>query len=102
MRKALLFALFPTLLYAAADREAARDAVMIPVAGTVNGANDTRFQTDITLSNRSREAVFVDVYWLPQDRSGTGRPVTQLTLEAFETKLYEDFVPVTLGQTGLG
>jgi hypothetical protein len=40
----LLFLVTPSL-FAAADREASRTAVMIPVAGTVNGANGTRFQT---------------------------------------------------------
>jgi hypothetical protein len=96
----LLF--FPFFLQAAADREAARSTVMIPVVGTVPGANGTRFQTDLTISNRTTNTTIVEVYWLPQNVSGTGVPAAQLTLQSFETRLYEDFVRVTLGKSGLG
>lgn len=75
---------------------------MIPVLGTVPGANGTSFQTDLTISNRSRTQAIVEVYWLPQNVSGTGVPVAELTLQPFETRLYEDFVRATLRKSGLG
>ena len=96
----LLF--LPATLYGAADREAARGTVMIPVVGTVAGANGTQFQTDVTVSNRSGRSTVIEVYWLPLNVSGSGTPVAQLTLQAFETRLYEDFVRDTLGESGLG
>ena len=99
----LLTLLFvPLVLQAAADREAARGVVMIPVAGSVAGANGTQFQTDLTVSNRSGTAAVVEVYWLPQNVSGSDAPTVQLTLQAFETRLYQDFVRDTLGKSGLG
>ncbi|HYI09473.1 MAG TPA: hypothetical protein VEK57_10420 [Thermoanaerobaculia bacterium] len=100
----LLAALFTPSLFAAADREASRAAILIPVAGTVSGANGTRFQTDVTLTTQGHDPfpVLVDVYWLPQNARGTGAPVVRLTLQPREIELFEDFVTRTLGKTGLG
>lgn len=100
----VLLLLCTTSLFAAADREASRAAVMIPVAGTVAGANGTRFQTDLTIANQSHSsgATLVDVYWLPRDVAGTGTPVARLTLQPGAIELYEDFVTRTLNRSGLG
>lgn len=98
----LLFVAVP--LFAAADREASRAAIIIPVAGTVPGANGTFFQTDLTLTNRtiSAQPLLVDVFWLPRDVRGTGAPVTRLTLSPGAINFYEDFVTRTLHQQGIG
>lgn len=98
----LLLAALP--LFAAADREASRAAVMIPGAGTISGANGTRFQTDLTITNQtpSRRTVLVDVYWLPRDVRGSGAPVMRLTLPSPAIHFYEDFVTRTLNLQGLG
>jgi hypothetical protein len=92
-------------LFAAADREASRAEVIIPVAGSVAGAHGTRFQTDLTIVSHSTQptaATLVDVYWLPRDTPGTGAPVTRLTLPPRVVTLYEDFVTQTLHMSGIG
>lgn len=91
-------------LFAAADREASRPTVMIPVAGTVAGAHGTRFQTDLTITNQSPggEATRIDVYWLPQDLPGSGTPVARLELAPWAVEFHEDFVSRTLNRSGLG
>ena len=106
-RCALLLSLFifPTLpLFAAADREASRASVMIPVAGTVAGANGTRFQTDLTITNQTAGpgGILIDVYWLPRDLPGTGTPVKRLALPHHAVQFHEDFVTQTLNLAGLG
>ncbi len=91
-----------------ADREASRPAVMIPVAGTVAGANGTRFQTDLTIANKKTGSStgpavsWIDVYWLPRDASGSGTPVTRLALAHHAVEFYEDFVTRTLNRSGVG
>jgi len=77
---------------------------MIPIAGTVAGSNNTRFQTDVTIATQSFNPapVLIDVYWLPEDARGSGAPVTRLTLPPRAVEFYEDFVTRTLGRTGLG
>lgn len=100
-----LLLLFASSLFAAADREASRAEVMIPVAGTVAGANGTRFQTDVTLVSHSSDPnapTLVDVYWLPRDRTGTGAPLIRLVVEPRVVTLYEDFVTRTLNVEGVG
>ncbi len=77
---------------------------MIPVAGTVAGANGTRFQTDLTITNRTAgpEAILIDVYWLPRDVPGSGTPVKRLALAPWAVEFHEDFVTRTLNLSGLG
>ena len=100
----LLILLATSPLFAAADREASRATVMIPVAGTVAGAHGTRFQTDLTITNQTSgpAATLIDVYWLPQDQPGSGTPVTRLTLAPWAVEFHEDFVTRTLHRSGLG
>lgn len=106
-RFALLLSLFifATLpLFVAADREASRASVMIPVAGTVAGANGTRFQTDLTITNQTAGpgGILIDVYWLPRDVPGSGTPVKRLALAPWAVEFHEDFVTRTLNLSGLG
>jgi hypothetical protein len=97
----LALVLLAPFAFAAADREAARSEIMIPVAGTVDGANGTRFQTDVTLADRA-DGARVDVYWLPQGRTGSATPVLRLQLQPNSDQFFPDFVRTSLGQTGLG
>jgi hypothetical protein len=91
-------------LFAAADREASRAAVMIPAAGTVAGANGTRFQTDLTITNQTSGpgGILIDVYWLPRDLPGSATPAARLALPHHAVQFYEDFVTRTLKLSGLG
>jgi hypothetical protein len=100
----LLAVLTASSVFAAADREASRAAVMIPVAGTVPGAFGTRFQTDLTIATQGHHPapVHIDVYWLPQNEPGSTAPAARLTLQPRAIEFYEDFVTRTLGKTGLG
>ncbi|HEY0140307.1 MAG TPA: hypothetical protein VGF48_05380 [Thermoanaerobaculia bacterium] len=87
----------------AADREAAVANVLIPIAGDVPGEFGARFQTDVTIANRTGVTTRIAIFWLPQGRSGSITvPVRTLTLPPSSTTLYPRFVSDRLGQTGLG
>jgi hypothetical protein len=98
----LMLAVSP--LFAAADREASRASVMIPIAGTVAGGHGTRFQTDLTITNQTPGpgGTLIDVYWLPQDLPGSGSPVARLALAPWAVEFHEDFVTRALKLSGLG
>jgi hypothetical protein len=100
----LLLAALASSSFAAADREASRATIMIPVAGTVTGSNNTRFQTDLTIATQGHAStpVHIDVFWLPQDAPGSATAVVRLTLQPRAIEHYEDFVTRTLQKSGLG
>lgn len=100
----LLLLTISSTLYAAADREASRSAIVLPIAGTVNGAYGTRFQTDVTIANQAHDPrpTIVDVYWLPQGSRGATTPLLTLTLPHGTIATYDDFVTRTLQVSGLG
>jgi len=53
---------------------------LIPVAGNVQGANGTYFQSDVTLANWKTSSQDVLLAWLPQGLDGTSGPSFRLTL----------------------
>jgi hypothetical protein len=77
--------------------------LLIPAAGSVQGANGELFRSDITIrSYRLQTVQLVRLQWLPEGSSGAAvRPVT-VTIEPLETLASEDFVSQVLGQSGLG
>ena len=104
VRVSLFLLVLSSTAFGAADREASRPVVMIPVAGTVTGSNGTRFQTDVTIATQGFDPspVRIDVFWLPQDARGSATPAVRLTLQPRAIVFYEDFVTRTLGKSGLG
>lgn len=76
--------------------------LLIPAAGSVQGANGTFFRSDITLVNYTTHDQHVQLRWLPQGVTGNGIPVRDITIPALSGIVSEDFAASVLGQTGLG
>jgi hypothetical protein len=76
--------------------------LLIPAAGSVQGANGTFFRSDITLVNYTDHAQHVQLRWLPQGVTGNGIPVREVILQPLSGLVSEDFVGSVMGQSGLG
>ncbi len=76
--------------------------IVIPAAGSVQGANGTFFRSDITLINYASHSQMVRFRWLPQGSSGVSVPARDVTLNALTGMSSEDFVTTILQQSGLG
>ena len=76
--------------------------ILIPAAGSVTGANQEVFRSDITLVNYRSVDQIVQLRWLPQGTSGVGIAPVQVTLPAGSGIVSEDFVTDVMKQTGLG
>ena len=76
--------------------------ILVPVAGSVAGANGTFFRSDISLINYRGTAQRVFLYWLPQGSSGTAIAPLDVTIPALSGIISEDFVAAIMHMTGLG
>lgn len=76
--------------------------ILIPVAGTVQGANDTFFRSDINIINFRDADQRIELRWLPQNTSGDAVPPRNITVTARSGFFSEDFVTNVLGESGLG
>jgi len=76
--------------------------IVIPAAGSIQGANGTFFRSDISLINYSTHDQLVQLRWLPQGTSGAGLAVREITIPALSGIVSEDFVTNVMQQTGLG
>src|SRR5260221_4893881 len=77
-------------------------AILIPAAGSVQGANGTFFRSDLTVLNYRSSSQNVQFQWLPQGSSGTGVAPVIVTMTPQSGLNSEDFVASILHQTGLG
>jgi hypothetical protein len=57
-----------------------QQAVVIPVAGSIQGANGTFFHSDVTLVNRRAQSQDVLVAWLQEGQDGTNAPSYRITV----------------------
>ena len=78
------------------------DEVVVPVAGSVVGADGTIFRSDIRITNLLSREQRVDLFWLPQNLSGATIPPVRITLGPNDKLLSEDFAAEVMRQTGLG
>jgi hypothetical protein len=76
--------------------------LLIPVAGSAQGANGTFFRSDINIINLRTMPQKVRLRWLPQGRSGADVAPIEFTIGASTGIFSEDFVGSNLNQTGLG
>ena len=76
--------------------------ILIPAAGSIQGANGTFFRSDITLVNYSTHDQLVQMRWLPQGANGTGVAAREITIPALSGIVSEDFVTNVMQQSGLG
>jgi len=76
--------------------------LLIPAAGSTQGANGTFFRSDIALVNYTTHEQHVQLRWLPQGVTGNGIPVRDIPIPALSGIVSEDFVASVLGQSGLG
>lgn len=73
--------------------------ILIPAAGSVQGANGTFFRSDITVTNLRNQSQRVEFEWMPSTGPAFGITVS---IPAFEAISSEDFVSDAFGATGLG
>src|SRR5687768_8451830 len=78
------------------------DEVLVPVAGSVTGADGTVFRSDIRITNMLSREQRVDLFWLPQNITGQGIAPIRITLSPNDKLLSEDFAAEIMRQTGLG
>ena len=103
------FAQDPTSLFAQLQSlhanvmdEAADTAFVIPLAGSLQGANGTFFRSDLTLvNNRSRNQTIVVSYY-PTNGSCSAAKVQKLTFTPNSSSGWQDFVSSVLSTSGLG
>lgn len=74
--------------------------LLIPAAGSVEGANGTFFHSDIALVNFATHDQIVRLEWLPE--GATGASSTTITISAQNGFRSSDFVLQYLHQSGLG
>jgi hypothetical protein len=81
--------------------EPVRRAVL-PIVGSVRGAFDSNFKTEVQLNNRSAQPMSGRLVFHPMGRSaGPNDPYIPYSLEPHQTLQYDDVV-LAMAQTGLG
>jgi hypothetical protein len=106
MRRLSLFIVLVCITFAAEAQlvvpQGGAPTILIPAAGSVQGANGTFFRSDLTVLNYRNSTQNVQFQWMPQGSSGsTVAPIT-LQMGAMSGVTSEDFVASILHQTGLG
>jgi len=76
--------------------------LLIPAAGSVQGANGTFFRSDITLINYRATEQRVRLRWMPENAPGSDIAPVDVSIGAFSGIISEDFVTSILGKSGLG
>lgn len=77
-------------------------AFVIPAAGSLPGANNTYFRSDVTLSNRRNVPQIISVAWIARGVNNGSAPVQSFSLPANTAVIEHDFVARILARSGLG
>src|SRR5258708_13261168 len=100
MRKLSLAAI---LIFAAAAANAqlvvtrsSAPAILVPAAGSVQGANGTFFRSDLTVLNYRSSSQNVQFQWMPQGSSGPGVAPLRLAIAPLTAVNSEDSLPTLL------
>ena len=80
----------------------ASSQVLIPAAGSVQGAFGAFFRSDITIVNLAGHDQTVTLQWLPEAATGQAASTTTIQIPALSGVRSSDFVSEFLHQTGLG
>lgn len=91
----------PVRITTVGDNRSAR-AFIVPAAGSVRGAGNTFFRSDVTFVNYDDTAQDIAAFWLPQGATNANPANVVITLEPGTFVTYEDFVGTVLHQSGLG
>lgn len=76
--------------------------ILIPAAGSLQGANGTFFRSDLVLLNYRGSAQRVQLQWMPQNVPGSTVTPVIFTIPAQSGINSEDFVAAVLHQSGIG
>ena len=76
--------------------------ILIPAAGSVEGANGTFFRSEVVVVNFAQRTQQISMRWIPHVDSDVESQVTVTTLGPNAGFRYDDFVRQVLGQRGLG
>jgi hypothetical protein len=74
----------------------------VPVAGHAQGANETFFRSEISITNLRNASQRVRVYWLPQGATGAATPLQTYDIPVGRGLSSDDFVDRLLQRDGLG
>jgi hypothetical protein len=77
-------------------------AFLIPVAGSVGGANGTFFRSDLVIGNYRAATQQVGIAWLAAGQDNTHSGLQYFSIPANTTVAQDDFVTQTLHRSGLG
>ena len=103
LASALLFFLIASTIHAQVIfTRSSASSILIPAAGSLQGANGTFFHSDLTLLNYRASAQHVQLQWLPQNVPGASVAPLVITMPAQSGINSEDFVASILHQTGIG
>jgi hypothetical protein len=86
---------------AAADIRSVR-AFVIPVAGNAPGGGGTFFRSDVTIANYSEVEQDLLIAWIARGVTTTNPPLTLVTIPAFSSPTFRDFVGNVLDEEGIG
>ena len=82
--------------------DSADSSFLFAAAGSVEGVGGTFFRSDVMIFNFRSTSQRIALAWMAQGVDNTDGPVVYITLDANAAAVLPDFVPATLGQTGLG
>src|SRR5204863_8867431 len=100
--KRLFLPIFLIALAAHAAPNTPAPQILVPAAGSVQGANGTFFHSDIAVFNYRNQDQFVAFRWIPRGVDGTSIAPMVFTINALSGIISEDFVASRLNQSGLG
>ena len=82
--------------------DSADSSFLFAAAGSVHGVGGTYFRSDVTIFNYRSVSQRIALGWIAQGVDNSAAPLQYMTLDANTPYILPDFVPTTLGQTGLG
>ena len=105
--KTLLLALLAVVLVTPlsanlVEIRSASGQILIPAAGSVEGAFGTFFRSEVVVTNFATRTQQMHIRWIPQAGSGVESQVTITSLGPVSGFRFDDFVRQVLGQRGLG
>ncbi|HEX8171031.1 MAG TPA: hypothetical protein VF824_10875 [Thermoanaerobaculia bacterium] len=82
--------------------ETSANRMVIPIAGEVQGNNNTHFRSDISIINFRDVTQNIELRWLPEGESGEDLEPFRIELPARSGFFSENFVATVMKRSGLG
>lgn len=102
LASALLFLVAVTANAQLVVPRSSASVILIPAAGSLQGANGTFFRSDLVLLNYRASGQRVQLQWMPQNVPGSTVAPVIFTIPAQSGINSEDFVAAVLHQSGIG